>query len=126
MTKSYCLKCGDVALSPFPYPLDGRKHDHAQLACNGRVIPIATICDPPEPTVIEASDLAPGMVVVAVDEPPYGTTLLATPDVVLLVNGETWAFRMSLVDEVDALWVAEGGEALDALDTVPGDAKEPA
>lgn len=34
-----------------------------------RPIPVATICDPPEPTEIEASDLAPGMVVVAVDEP---------------------------------------------------------
>lgn len=47
--------------------------------CNA--IPIATICDPPEPTVIEASDLAPGMVVVAVDDHDgLYSEWLCTPD----------------------------------------------
>lgn len=123
--RKWCEKCGELEAmaNPFPWIPGGEARAHRAGCPGGRVIPIATLCS--EPTTIEASDLAPGMVVVAVDEAPYSMTLLATPDVVLLVHGETWAFRMSLVDEVDALWVAEGGEALDALDTVPGDAKEP-
>lgn len=98
----HCIKCNEDDV-----------HVHAgdgyHFGCSGRAIPIAIICDPPEPTVIDASDIAPGMVVVAVDEPFYGMALLVTPDVVLLSHGKTWAFRMALVDEVDALWVAEGG-----------------
>lgn len=61
MTRYHCLKCEEDDV-----------HVHAgdgyHFGCSGRAIPIATICDPPEPTVIEASDLAPGMVVVTVDD----------------------------------------------------------
>ena len=107
----WCEKCGELEAmaNPFPWIPGGEAHAHRAGCPGGSVIPIATICDPPEPTVIEASDLAPGMVVVAVDELFYGMALLVTPDVVLLSHGKTWAFRMALVDEVDALWVAEGG-----------------
>jgi len=63
MTKRTCTKCGDLNGQNF---WDRRTGKH--VGCGGRVIPIATICDPPEPTVIDESDLAPGMVVVAVDD----------------------------------------------------------
>ena len=47
-------------------------------------LPQAVICDPPEPTVIDESDLAPGMVVVAVDDGKSDTEsygiFLCTPD----------------------------------------------
>ena len=70
-------------------------------------IPVATICDPPEPTVIEASDLAPGMVVVAVDD--CGTAseaFLCSPDVVMYDDMyEVMAKRMRYLDEVDGLVV---------------------
>lgn len=56
--------------------------------CGGRIIPIATTCDPPEPTVIDESDLAPGMVVVAVDDDRNPLDAwLTTPDAALNGNG---------------------------------------
>lgn len=70
----------------------------------GRVIPIATICDPPEPTVIDESDLAPGMVVVAVDD--CGTaseSFLCSPDVIMYddMYGEVMAKRMRYLDDLN-------------------------
>ena len=50
-------------------------------------IPHATICNPPEPTVIDESDLAPGMVVVAVDDTQPLDAWVATPDAVLTTAG---------------------------------------
>ena len=103
----WCEKCGEVALSPFPYPLDGRKHEHAQLACTGRVIPIATICDPPEPTVIEASDLAPGMVGKIDDA---DGEWLVTMDVHVDDVGFAWSLRMdSICDPGGVQYVAGRG-----------------
>lgn len=113
MSGFHCLKCGDlkgcVGGNPFPWLTGGTTHRHTITGCMGRIIPIATLCS--EPTVIDESDLAPGMVVVAVDEHPYNLTLLCTPDVALRTYGETWALRMTMVDHVDAsdvAWVAEG------------------
>lgn len=77
MTRFHCLKCGDDAV--YVYANDGH-----HFGCFGRVIPIATLCS--EPTVIDESDLAPGMVVVAVDDnTPHrtGVAFLATPDAAL-------------------------------------------
>lgn len=79
----HCLKCGDVpdgTLHEVWYP---HKRHGEHYGCGGRVIPIATICDPPEPTVIEASDLAPGMVVVAVDDVDLSSpqSFVCSPDV---------------------------------------------
>lgn len=68
-----------------------------------KTIPIATICDPPEPTTIDKSDLAPGMVVVAVDD--CGTAseaFLCSPDVIMYDDMyEVMAKRMQYLDEVD-------------------------
>lgn len=50
-------------------------------------IPQATLCDPPEPTAIDASDLAPGMVVVAVDDTEPLDAWVATPDAILTTAG---------------------------------------
>lgn len=64
----HCLKCG----VDFRY---GNGH------CGEHGIPIATICNPPEPTTIDESDLAPGMVVVAVDDHDgLYSEWLCTPD----------------------------------------------
>lgn len=76
ITKRWCTKCGTD-----PAWWLWRSGEH--VGCGGRVIPIATICNPPEPTTIDESDLAPGMVVVAVDEigatnPPR--SWICTPD----------------------------------------------
>ncbi len=101
MTKRWCTKCG---VDPAWWLWRSGVH----VGCGGRVIPIATICDPPEPTVIEASDLAPGMVVVAVDD--CGTAsdpFLCSPDVIMYddMHGEVMAERMRYLDEVDGLVV---------------------
>ena len=53
MTRFHCLKCNEDAV--YVYANDGH-----HFGCRGRVIPIATLCN--EPTVIDESDLAPGMV----------------------------------------------------------------
>ena len=53
MSGFYCLKCNESAV--YVYANDGH-----HFGCRGRVIPIATLCN--EPTIIDESDLAPGMV----------------------------------------------------------------
>lgn len=100
-TKRWCTKCGTD-----PAWWLWRSGEH--VGCGGRVIPIATICNPPEPTVIDESDLAPGMVVVAVDD--CGTAseaFLCSPDVIMYddMYGEVMAERMRYLDEVDGLVV---------------------
>ena len=50
--------------------------------CRGHPIPTATLCS--EPTVIDESDLAPGMVVVAVDDYPDVEPWLCTPDAFIM------------------------------------------
>ncbi len=100
-TKRWCTKCGTD-----PAWWLWRSGEH--VGCGGRVIPIATICNPPEPTVIDESDLAPGMVVVAVDD--CGTAsepFLCSPDVISYddMYGEVMAKRMRYLDEVDGLVV---------------------
>ena len=73
-TKRWCTKCGTD-----PAWWLWRSGEH--VGCGGRVIPIATLCDPPEPTTIDKSDLAPGMVVVAVDDHDgLYSEWLCTPD----------------------------------------------
>lgn len=64
----------------------------------------ATICNPPEPTAIDESDLAPGMVVVAVDDCGVASEpFLCSPDVIMYddMYGEVMAERMRYLDEVD-------------------------
>jgi len=82
MAKRWCTKCGTD-----PAWWLWRSGEH--VGCGGRVIPIATICNPPEPTTIDESDLAPGMVVVAVDDwtPGRESVWLMTPDAVLVGAG---------------------------------------
>jgi len=96
MAKRWCTKCG---ANPAWWLWRSGEH----VGCGSRVIPIATICDQPEPTVIEASDLAPGMVVVAVDD--CGTAseaFLCSPDVIMYDDMyEVMAKRMRYLDEVD-------------------------
>ena len=81
----WCEKCGEIEASPFAWPIDGRRYMHRAGCPGGRVIPIATLCS--ELTVIEESDLAPGMVVVAVEDWTFGHTALVSPDVVLHDDG---------------------------------------
>lgn len=61
--RKWCEKCGELEAmaNPFPWIPGGEARAHRAGCPGGRVIHIATICEPPEPTVIEASDLAPGM-----------------------------------------------------------------
>ena len=77
MTRFHCLKCGD--LSP-PFYVQAGTSEHFP-SCGGRIIPLATLCN--EPTVIDESDLAPGMVVVAVDDERNPCVFLCSPDAVL-------------------------------------------
>lgn len=56
MSGFYCLTCC------FNVPTGQHFYEHCCGYSDCRVIPIATLCDPPEPTVIDESDLAPGMV----------------------------------------------------------------
>ena len=99
--RKWCEKCGELEASPFAWPIDGRRYVHRAGCPGGRVIPIATICDPPEPTVIDESDLAPGMVVVAVDDVTSSTpqSWVCSPDAHLSLVG--WvtvaAIRMSFL-----------------------------
>lgn len=64
----WCEMCGELeaVANPFPWIPGGEARAHRAGCQGGRVIPIATLCS--EPTVIDESDLAPGMVVVGVDE----------------------------------------------------------
>ena len=101
-TKRWCTKCGFHGV----VFLHWRTQEH--VGCGGKTIPIATICNPPEPTTIDKSDLAPGMVVVAVDD--CGTAsepFLCSPDVIMYddMYGEVMAERMRYLDEVDGLVV---------------------
>jgi hypothetical protein len=102
MTRYHCLKCGELEAmaNPFPWIPGGEARAHRPDCLGGRVIPIATPCHPPEPTVIDESDLAPGMVVVAVDENPRGGTFICTPDVVMrdVIGGVTHASRCAYFD----------------------------
>lgn len=95
MAKRWCTKCGTD-------PAWWLWRSGVHVGCGGRVIPIATICDPPEPTVIDESDLAPGMVVAITD---IDGDWLCTPDVHLSDDGIAWALRMDSTE--DARWVAE-------------------
>ena len=104
MTRFHCLKCGDLtpANDPFPWMPGGQAHAHRAGCPGGRVIPIATLCN--EPTVIDESDLAPGMVAT------FGSLLT---DYTFLV-----AMPLARLQEGDWLW-AEGrtfpfGETFDA------------
>ena len=100
--RKWCEKCGELEASPFAWPIDGRRYVHRAGCPGGRVIPIATICDPPEPTTIDESDLAPGMVVVAVDDNGNAEAYLCSPDVVMYDDMyEVMAKRMRYLDEVD-------------------------
>lgn len=108
MTRFHCLSCGDLtpANDPFPWIPGGVAHGHRAGCPGGRVIPIATLCS--EPTTIDESDLAPGMVVVAMDD--CGTAseaFLCSPGVVMYddMNGLVMAKRMRYLDEVDGLVV---------------------
>ena len=79
--RKWCEKCGREVIWEF-----GVVESHYIDGCNGRVIPIATLCS--EPTVIDESDLAPGMVVVAVDDTTVSTAthsgaFLCSPDACL-------------------------------------------
>ncbi len=78
MSRFHCLKCNEDAV--YVYANDGH-----HFGCNGRVIPIATLCS--EPTVIDESDIAPGMVVVAVDDTQPLDAWVSTPDAGLDANG---------------------------------------
>ena len=87
--RKWCEKCGELEAmaNPFPWIPGGEARAHRAGCPGGRVIPIATICDPPEPTTIDESDLAPGMVVVAVDDYDWPhREWLCTPDAVLEVG----------------------------------------
>ncbi len=78
----FCLKCGNLSERNNPFPwLKGEAHAHRPGCPGGRVIPIATLCS--EPTVIDESDLAPGMVVVAVDDERNPCAFLCSPDAFL-------------------------------------------
>lgn len=77
-TKRWCTKCGTD-----PAWWLWRSGEH--VGCGGRVIPIATICNPPEPTTIDESDLAPGMVGVVTGD--TGLTYIVTMDVRLERTG---------------------------------------
>ena len=67
MIHLHCFDCDRTVDFIGMSPLGAVVIGHA-TGCKGmRVTPIAVICDPPEPTVIDESDLAPGMVVVAVE-----------------------------------------------------------
>ena len=69
----YCLTCC------FDVPTGQHLYEHCCGYTDCRVIPIATLCS--EPTVIDESDLAPGMVVVTVD---YRQPVLEGDDVWLM------------------------------------------
>ena len=90
MSRFHCLECGDLAVhGPHPFPwLKGHGHTHTVSGCTGRVIPIATLCS--EPTVIDESDLAPGMVVVAVDDQGPESRPFVAPPFVLLSDILGW------------------------------------
>lgn len=93
----HCIKCNEDDV-----------HVHAgdgyHFGCSGRAIPIATICDPPEPTVIEASDLVPGMVG-KIDDVD-----LVTMDVHVDDDGLAWAQRIgSICDPSGVRYVAGRG-----------------
>lgn len=83
MTRFHCLKCGDP--SPTFYVQAGAGEHFP--SCGGRVIPIATPCHPPEPTVIDESDLAPGMVGVIKSEGSGMTWAVPACDVSVDHNG---------------------------------------
>lgn len=84
----HCIKCNENDV-----------HVHAgdgyHFGCSGRAIPIATICNPPEPTTIDESDLAPGMVVTTVDDGVVlgETVWVMSRDAVLTDNGIAVASR---------------------------------
>ena len=92
----HCLRCNEDNV-----------HVHAgdgyHFGCSGRAIPIATICDPPEPTVIEASDLAPGMVCVVVDE--FGVLIadawLCDPQTCMTEDGFSYSRRFFHMEDGD-------------------------
>ena len=91
MSRFHCLKCNEDAV--YVYANDGH-----HFGCNGRVIPIATLCN--EPTTIDKSDLAPGMVVVAVDElftGPSAAAFLCSPDARLDDTGLVYSDRLESV-----------------------------
>ena len=68
----HCLKCGDSRRTFYVY-----NNTSTHVGCGGHTIPIATLCS--EPTVIDESDLAPGMVGV-VTGPDTGLTYVVTMD----------------------------------------------
>ena len=81
MTPLHCFDCNRTVEFIGMSPLGAVVIGHATGCKAMRVTPIAVICDPPEPTVIDESDLAPGMVVVAVDDTPRAVAFLCSPDV---------------------------------------------
>ena len=93
MTRFHCLKCNEDAV--YVYANDGH-----HFGCNGRVIPIATLCS--EPTVIDESDLAPGMVVVTTDDYRTADVFLCSPDAVIHEDmaGAVLAERQRYMDDV--------------------------
>lgn len=97
MSKRWCTKCGaDPAWWLW------RSGEH--VGCGGRVIPIATICNPPEPTTIDESDLAPGMVGKIDDA---DGEWLVTMDVHVDDVGFAWSLRMdSICDPGGVQYVA--------------------
>jgi hypothetical protein len=114
--RKWCEKCGELEAmaNPFPWIPSGEARAHRAGCPGGHVIPIATLCNPPEPTVIDASDLAPGMVVVAVDElcisGPTPASFVCSPDA-HLYNGIVIArcfASIVIADAEDVRFVAGG------------------
>ena len=106
MSYFHCLGCGQKAIF-----VD--KNMRHETCLGGRVIPIATLCDPPEPTVIDESDLAPGMVVVAVDDMHFPKAFLCSPDAALgagypaiFVNADRMCFVADSISVASVLRVA--------------------